>query len=274
MGATSATPLYPCRGVCALTCVKLGSAHGTNARATPEEADVTDTRTEVLSALRACRLWHGADDEAIAVLAAQARVEHAERGCILASEGEKPDRFGVVVSGRVRVYHLGADGRVLTFETTGKGSPLGAVAALAGTRYPATIEATTAATIAWLPREALFDLIESRPALLRALVTDLANRVVNMTAVATSLSLDVPSRLAAYLFQRALAVGEPTSAGLIVGLGMTKTELASALGTVPETLSRALARLRDDGVLEVRARDVLVRDVGALARLGSGYSEG
>lgn len=232
-----------------------------------------DTSPEVLAALRACRLWRTADDAAVASLAAQARVERATRGRILAQEGEKPERFGVVVSGRVRVYHLGADGRALTFETAGKGEAFAAVAALAGTRYPASIEAATDAVVAWLPREALFGLIESRPALARSVVADLANRVVNLTAVATSLSLDVPARLAAYLFQRALAVGDSTPTGLVVDLGMTKAELASALGTVPETLSRALARLRDEGVLEVRARDVVIRDVGALARLGSGYSE-
>lgn len=228
---------------------------------------------DVLAALRACRLWRTADDDDVASLALRARVEKAARGRILAHEGDKPDRFGVVVSGRVRVYHLGADGRALTFETVGKGEPVAVVAALAGTRYPATVEATTDAVIAWLPPEALFELIESRPTLARAIVADLANRVVNMTAVATSLSLDVPARLAGYLFQRALAVGDSTPSGLVVDLGMTKSELASALGTVPETLSRALARLRDDGVLEVRARDVIVKDVGALARLGSGYSE-
>lgn len=234
---------------------------------------MTGTPPDVLAALRACRLWRAADDAAVAVLAGQARVERAARGRILAHEGDKPERFGVVVSGRVRVYHLGADGRALTFETVGEGEAVAAVAALAGTRYPATIEAATDAVIAWLPREALFELIESRPALARTIVADLANRVVNLTAVATSLSLDVPARLAGYLFQRALAVGDSTATGLVVDLGMTKAELASALGTVPETLSRALARLRDDGVLEVRARDVVVKDVGALARLGSGYSE-
>ena len=62
--------------------------------------------------------------------------------------------------------------------------------------------------------------------------------------------------------------------GLLVDLGMSKAELASALGTVPETLSRAFARLRDEGLIEVRAREVLVLDVGGLAKLGSGYSEG
>jgi CRP-like cAMP-binding protein len=234
---------------------------------------VPEARPDVYAALRACRLWRAADDVAVTTLATQARIEHAARGRVLAQEGDKPDRFGVVVAGRVRVYHLGADGRALTFETAGKSDPVAAVAALAGTRYPATVEAATDATIAWLPREALFELIESQPKVLRTIVADLANRVVNLMTVATSLSLDVPSRLAGYLFQRALAVGNPAPDGLVVGLGMTKAELASALGTVPETLSRALARLRDDGVLEVRARDVVVKDVGALARLGSGYSE-
>jgi len=230
-----------------------------------------EVRPDVFAALRATRLWRAAADDAVAELAQHARIEDSPRGRILASEGDLPERLGVVVAGRVKVYHLGADGRELTFETLESGDPIGAVAALAGSRYPATVEAATDVTIAWLPREALFELLESQPALMRTLIADLARRVINFTEVATTLSMDVPSRLAAYLFQRALANGRTTADGLVVELGMTKGELASALGTVPETLSRALGRLRDDGVLEVRTRDVLVKDVGALARLGSGY---
>lgn len=230
-------------------------------------------RPDVASALRSCRLWRSADDASVARLAEQAHVETAPRGKVLANEGDTPDRFGVVVSGRVKIYHLGAEGRELTFETVSTGEPIAAVAALAGTRLPATIEAATQATVAWLPREAIFELIESQPAVVRTLITDLANRVANYTAVASSFSLDVPARLAAYLFQRALSSGQPVEGGLLVDLGMSKSELASALGTVPETLSRALGRLRDEGVLSVRTKDVLVRDVGALAKLGAGYSE-
>ncbi|HEX9093028.1 MAG TPA: Crp/Fnr family transcriptional regulator [Coriobacteriia bacterium] len=234
----------------------------------------SSSRTDVLAALRACRLWHGADEASVARLAESAVAEDVPRGALLATEGEPAERLGVVVSGKVRVFHLGTDGRELTFETAGPGETFAAVAALAGGRYPAHAEAATPVTVAWLRREALFELMAAQPDVASAIVADLAGRVVHLTAVATTLSLEVPARVASYLFQRALAVGRTTPSGLLVELGMSKSELASSLGTVPETMSRALARLRDDGIIEVRAGDVLVKDVGALARLGSGYSEG
>lgn len=225
------------------------------------------------SALRACRMWHGATEAAIDRLAASATVASLPRGANLAKEGDAADTFGVVVSGRARVFHLGADGRSITYETVDSGGALAAVAALAGGRYPANIDAATPVTIAWLPREALFELMAAEPAVSRTMIADLASRVVNLTSVVQTLALDVPGRLARYLFQRSLSVGEATAEGLRVSLGMSKTELAASLGTVPETLSRALGRLRDDGTLEVRGSEVLILDVGALARLGSGYEE-
>ena len=76
------------------------------------------------------------------------------------------------------------------------------------------------------------------------------------------------------MFQRALATGKPSSRGLEVDLGIKKSDLAMALGTVPETLSRAFAKLREDGVIEVHGQRVTVLDVRALAALSSGYDEG
>jgi len=229
------------------------------------------TQSDAFQALRACRLWRTASDEAVRALAASARVTTVRRGEALAVEGDPADRFGVVMAGRVRVYHLQADGRVLTLEALGSGEPFAIVAALAGGRYPAHADAATDATIAWLDRAALDELLRLEPDVARAVIAGLADRVLKLTSVVQTLALDVPGRLAAYLFQRSLAAGEATPEGLVVPLGMTKTELASSIGTVPETLSRAFARLRDDGVVVVRGTTVVVLDVGALARMGSGY---
>lgn len=234
----------------------------------------SDIRPDVWSAFRACRLWRTASDESVAALARAARVREAPRGTTLATEGDPATEFGVLVSGRARVFYLGADGRQITFESLAAGDPLAAVAALAGSRYPAHIETATPATVASIPAEELFALIEREPAVARTLVADLANRVINFTSVVQTLALDVPSRLARYIFQRSLQSGRPTTEGLEVDLGMKKGDLAMALGTVPETLSRAFARLKDDGLLEVHGSKVVVYDVRALASLGSGFGEG
>ena len=233
-----------------------------------------DLRPDVWSAFRACRLWRTASDEAVAELAGTARVREVPRGASLALEGEAAEEFGVMVSGKARVFYLGADGRQITFETIEQGDPMAAVAALAGGRYPANVEAATPATVACVRSERLFELVEREPQVARTLIADLANRVVNFTAVVQSFALDVPSRLARYLFQRSLQTGRPTPAGLEIDLGMKKGELAMALGTVPETLSRAFSKLKDDGIVEMSGSKITVLDVRALASMGSGYDEG
>jgi CRP/FNR family transcriptional regulator, dissimilatory nitrate respiration regulator len=235
--------------------------------------DVADIRPDVWAAFRACRLWHTASDAAVAKLARRSRIADLPRRSVLAAEGEAADEFGLIVAGKARVFHLAADGRQITFETVGAGQPFGAVGALAGSRNPANVEAATPVTVAHVPSEALFDLLDTEPRVAHTLVADLANRVVNFTAVVTTLSLDVPSRVAGYVFQRALQVGKPTAAGLEVTLGMKKGDLAMALGTVPETLSRAFSKLAAEGIMEVHGQLVTVLDVRALAALSSGYEE-
>jgi len=224
--------------------------------------------------LRSCRAWSAASDDAVARLAEQSTAKtFAEREMLLA-EGSAAHRFGVVSTGSARVFHLAADGRRITYESLGPSDPFGMVAALAGSRNPAHVEALSDGDAVWVPREALLVMFESENAVAKVLLQDLAGRVVDFTSMVQTLSLDVPARVASYLFQRSLAVGEPGDEGLVVELGMRKADLAEALGTVPESLSRAFGRMRDEGIIEVRGSTVLVHDVGALARLGSGYTEG
>jgi CRP/FNR family transcriptional regulator len=233
-----------------------------------------DIRSDVWSAFRGCRLWRTASDDAVAELARASRVEEVARGVRLATEGSPAEQFGLVVAGKARVYYAGADGRQITFETIETGEPFGAVGALAGTRHPANVDAATAATVALVPAQALFALLDAEPNVARTLIADLAGRVVSFTGVVANLSLDVQGRVARYVLHRALKGGRPTSRGLEVSLGMKKGELAMALGTVPETLSRAFSKLAADGVMEVSGQLVTILDMRALAALSSGYEEG
>ena len=241
------------------------------------EVDVAVPRgvaDETWEALRSCRAWSAASDDAVMHLAEQSTAKTFAKEELLLTEGLAAQRFGVVSRGSARVFHLAADGRRITYEDLETGDPFGMVAALAGSRNPAHVEAVSDGAAVWVPREGLLAMVESENAVAKVLLQDLAERVVDFTSMIQTLSLDVPARVASYLFQRSLAVGTPSEEGLLVELGMRKADLAEALGTVPESLSRALARMRDTGIIEVRGSTVVVHDVGALARLGSGYSEG
>lgn len=233
-----------------------------------------DIRADVWAAFRGCRLWLPASDAAVTRLAHSARVESVARGVHLATEGDAASEFGLVIAGKARAFYLGADGRQITFETIGTGQPFGVVEALAGSRYPANVDAATPATIARVGADALYALLDSEPRVARTLISDLAGKVVDFTTVVATLSLDVPSRVARYVLHRVLKEGRSTPRGLEVTLGMKKGDLAMSLGTVPETLSRAFARLAADEILEVSGQQVTVLDMRALATLSSGYDTG
>ena len=63
-------------------------------------------RPDVWAALRGCRLWRTASDEAVAALATRAHVREVARGSSLAREGEVAEEFGVLITGKARVFYL------------------------------------------------------------------------------------------------------------------------------------------------------------------------
>ena len=73
----------------------------------------------------------------------------------------------------------------------------------------------------------------------------------------------MPARLARYLLELCGAQGSPTQCRLPIA----KHELAARLGTVPETLSRALNRFVQGGLIAVENHTLVVLNRPALERL-------
>ncbi|MCL5887993.1 MAG: helix-turn-helix domain-containing protein, partial [Actinobacteria bacterium] len=87
------------------------------------------------------------------------------------------------------------------------------------------------------------------------------------------LRLDVPSRVAAHLLHLALSSGTRSPDGVEVVLDRSKADIAAAVGTVPETLSRALAKLAEESIIKVDGQKITVLDVRSLAERGSGWTK-
>ena len=102
----------------------------------------------------------------------------------------------------------------------------------------------------------------------------MAQLLVLLNSRVEELLLPVPARLARYLLdlcheQLGLEIDDETPAPRVCRLPTSKRELASRLGTVPETLSRTLDRFKRAGVLRLGGGGEVIEilDFAALRRL-------
>ena len=99
----------------------------------------------------------------------------------------------------------------------------------------------------FFPRPAFVDLIKRNPALALNMMAVLARRLRRFTGMIENLSLkEVPGRLAAHF----LYLSDRKEGARELKLDISKNQLASLLGTIPETLSRILARMGKEGLIE------------------------
>lgn len=187
-----------------------------------------------------------------------------DKDAVIFREGEQADGLHVLVAGRAKVYKTSSRGRAQTLLFARSGEPLGEVAALLGGKYPATAVALEPVETVYLPRSKFLAAVRKNPEAALRLLAVLAQRLRALTELVADLALrDVSERLARYI----LSLGTDSSSDNIIKLGLSKKELATALGTVPETLSRAFAQLERAGAIESRGRVVYLRDRAFLAQL-------
>jgi len=191
------------------------------------------------------------------------------RGRKIFFEGDEGDGFYVVLSGRVKIFKLSPDGKEQTLHLFGPGEPFGEVALFAGTRFPANAEAMEAGRVLFFPTRSFADLIQRNPSIAMNMLGLLSMRLRRFTALIEDLSLkEVPGRLAAYL----LYLSTEEQGGAELSLDITKAQLASLLGTIPETLSRILGGMAQRGLIESEGRTIRILDREALEDLAEAGS--
>jgi CRP/FNR family transcriptional regulator len=184
-------------------------------------------------------------------------------GASLFQAEEAASAFYYLLQGQVRVFKLDGQGREMEVTRLGAGDFVGEAFALVGGRYPFFAQAVREARVLELPAAAVDRAIASDPAAARFFVRLLARKCVSLSGRVESLAMrTVPQRLAEFLLGRCGGAG-----GCRVDLPMSKGELAMSLGTVSETLSRALGRMSRRGLIEVRGPAIRILDCAGLKGL-------
>ncbi len=186
------------------------------------------------------------------------------RGEIIFSEGDNGNGFYVVVAGQVKIHKVSLEGKEKILHIFGPGEPFGEVPVFTDRTFPANAEALSKSRLLFFPKNAFVALIMKNPSLALSMLGVLSMRLREFTMQIEHLALkEVPGRIASYI----LYVSEEQESSNHIELEISKGQLASLLGTIPETLSRIFSKMSSQGLIEVEGRTIWLLDRQGLTDL-------
>jgi CRP/FNR family transcriptional regulator len=209
-------------------------------------------------------LFNGLPDDQIAAIKRIAIEKRITKGEIIFSEGDDGKGFFIIAEGRVKVFKVSAEGKEHILHILGPGQPFAEVPVFAGQKIPANAQAIESTRVLFFPRAAIVDLIAANPSLALNMLAVMSRKLRDFAAQIESLSLkEMPARLASYL----VYLAEEQESEEVVTLKISKGQLASILGTIPETLSRVFAKLSGQNLIRVEGKKITLLDRNGLEEL-------
>jgi CRP/FNR family transcriptional regulator len=223
--------------------------------------------TDILSDIP---LFNGLPDDQLNAIRQIAVEKKVNKGEAIFSEGDEGKGFFVVLDGRVKIYKVSTEGKEQILHIFDRGKPFGEVPVFAGQKFPANAQAISKGRLLFFPRAAFVELIMENPSLSLNMLAVMSSKLREFTVQIENLSLkEIPARLASYL----IYLAEEQQSDELVTLAISKGQLASILGTIPETLSRIFAKLSSQNLISVQGPNIALLDregLKELAEFGKG----
>lgn len=227
---------------------------------------MTSPRIDLVSVLEKTPLFSSLSLPELQQLAARTVRKLFSSGELLFSEGEPCNGLHIIVRGRVRIFKTSMSGREQVLAVNEPGESIAELPVFDGGPFPASAIAIEDTEMAFISRRDFNAYCIEHPLVALKVLSVVGARLRRLVGIIEELSFTtIRQRLIASLLKLAQSEGKPTARGIEFDLPATHQELANQLGTVRELISRNLMRLQAEGILEVDARHIVVKDIKALS---------
>ena len=221
--------------------------------------------------LRRCPLFAGLKEEDLKRIRAIASLRQLEKKGVLFSDGEEARGFYVILSGRVKLFKVSPEGKEQILHIVSAPDAFAEAALFLEGTYPAFAEAMTDCQLLYFPKRDFVQLIEKNPQLSINMIVTLSQYLRRFASLVEELSLkEVSSRIAKYIIDLSRRSSKEGKNPKEVELDLSKTQLALKLGTISETLSRTLAKMKAKRIIAVKKNKIIILNREALEELASG----
>jgi CRP/FNR family transcriptional regulator len=224
--------------------------------------------------LKRCPLFAGLNEEDLKKIRSICLLKKVRKKEIIFSEGQEARGFYVTLSGKVKIYKVSPDGKEQILHVINAPDSFAEAALFLEGIYPAFAEALSDSQLLFIPKKDFIHLIEKNPRLSLNMIASLSHFLRRFASLIEELSLkEVSSRVAKYLIDLSLKSSREGESSKEVDLDLSKTQLASKLGTISETLSRTLAKMKSQRIIDVKGNRILILNRNALEELASGFKK-
>lgn len=227
-------------------------------------------RIDKIAALQKTDLFGTLADDLLIKISGLAGTQYLRPGQVLYSEHDQASALYVVGSGELRSIRQNLEGREQVLSSEHPGAILAAVPVFNGGKFYSTMIADTQSEVLTIEKHLMHQLCHEHTELLWNLARVLAHKVRHCAELIESLALrNVEQRASQHLLSIAKERGVPVEQGCLVEMNLTRTQIASRIGSAREVVSRALAHLQESGLIQMEGRRLVtipnMRALGAFA---------
>jgi len=220
---------------------------------------------ENIAALQRTKLFGDSSKTELTWIAKRAVEMHFSTAEMLFFAGEAARGLFVVVNGKVRVFQHNAEGREQVMHVDSIGATIGEVPVFDDGPYPASAIAEEDTDVLFLDKNDIRQFCIEHPSFALKALKMMAERVRRHARLVEVLSFhEVGQRLALFLLAEAEKARTDAAERVDFRLVLSNHEIATRIGSVRDVVSRALARLQNEGLVVVKARTITIVNMRAL----------
>jgi len=219
--------------------------------------------------IRNVPLFATLDRESMHALTAQMTHKTFKKGEILVHEGDHPLGFTVIRGGSAKAFRTTFDGREQILYIFPENDYFGARFLFTEEKVPYSVEALEETKVCILSKEQFSSLLLEHSSVALQIIEAMANRMSRLELVLQSMGgRNAELRIASLLLEFKDTYGKRNGEYLEITLPLSREGLANYLGLARETLSRKLAQLEEEGIIEsLGSKTIRIVDLARLQDL-------
>ena len=220
------------------------------------------------AALRASPLFQAMQPEELDAILEFATERRVRRGQVVMQKGDTGSSMMAVLSGRVRISAVNAEGKEITLNVINPGQVFGEIALLDGQPRSADATATEDTALLVIERRHFMPFLASNQNLTVRMLAVLCERLRSTSLALEQIALfDLEARLARLILKLATDYGKSTPDGTRIELKLSQRDISNLVAASRESVNKQLAEWRDSGVLTFEGGYIILHQTEPLQAL-------